>query len=63
MIDMIIQAAFLGIVLAVLYGIYLIPPVKRLVKRFANMYWEFLFTVGFAASAAAMMYFVVLPRI
>lgn len=60
---MIIQAALLGILLGLLYTIYLIPPVKRLVRSLAARNWEFLFTVGFATFAAAAMYFIVLPRI
>jgi|GEM_PF-5826932 len=62
MLELAIYAILLGIVLAVLYTIYLIPPVKRLVRDFAERYREFLFTVGFALFAVAVMYFIVLPR-
>jgi len=63
MIDMIIQAALLGILLALLYGIYLIPPVKRLVRSFARRHSAGIIVSIFAAFVAAVMYFVVLPRI
>jgi Kef-type K+ transport system membrane component KefB len=52
-----------GIGAVLLYAIFLIPPVKRVVRNFAERYREFLFTVGFALFAAALMYFIVLPRI
>ena len=62
MLDLIVYALLLGIVLAVAYAIYLIPPVKRVVRRFADAYRDFLLTVGFAIFAAALMYFIILPR-
>ena len=62
MFELLAYAILLGIVLAVAYAIYLIPPVKRVVRRFADRYRDFLFTVGFALFVAAAMYFVILPR-
>ena len=52
MLNLLIDAVLLGIVLAVLYGLYSIPPIRRLVRNFAERYREFLFTVGFAVFAA-----------
>ena len=62
MLNLLINTILLGIVLAVAYAIYLIPPVKRVVRRFAEAYRDFLLTVGFAIFAAALMYFIILPR-
>ena len=62
MLDLIVYTILLGIVLAVAYAIYLIPPVKRVVRRFARRYTGFLVVLGFAILAAALMYFIILPR-
>jgi Kef-type K+ transport system membrane component KefB len=62
MLNLLIDLVLLGIVFGVLYAIYLIPPVKRVVRDLANRYRDFLFTVGFALFVAAVMYFVVLPK-
>ena len=62
MLNLLIDAVLLGIVLAVLYGIYSIPPVGRLVRRFADAYRDFLLTVAIALFAAAVMWYVILPK-
>ncbi len=62
MLNLLIDLVLLGIVFGVLYAVYHIPPVKRIVRRLADRYREFLFTVGFALFVAAVMWYVVLPR-
>ena len=63
MLELLIYTIILGMALAVAYAIYLIPPVKRVVRNLAGRYREFLFTIGFGLFVAAVMYFIVLPRI
>ncbi len=63
MFELAIYAILLGIVFGVLYAVYLIPPVKRVVRRLARRYSNFLIVSGFALFVAAVMYFIVLPRI
>jgi fructose-specific phosphotransferase system IIC component len=62
MLNLLIDLVLLGIVLGGLYAVYLIPPVKKAVRELAYRYRDFLFTVGFALFVAAVMYFIVLPR-
>ena len=62
MLDLIVYTILLGIVLAVAYAIYLIPPVKRVVRDFARRNTGFLVVLGFALFVAAAMYFIILPR-
>ena len=62
MLDLIVYTILLGIVLAVAYAIYLIPPVKRVVRDFARRNTGFLVVLGFALLVAAAMYFIILPR-
>jgi Kef-type K+ transport system membrane component KefB len=57
-----IEALFLFLVVGVLYLIYLIPPVNRLVQSLASRYRDFLYTLVFALFVAAVMYYIVLPR-
>ena len=63
MLELAVYAILVGIGAMVLYAVYLIPPVKRVVRNLAGRYREFLFTVGFGLFVAAVMYFIVLPRI
>ena len=63
MIEFAVYAILVGIGAVVVYAVYLIPPVGRLVRRFADKYREFLFTIGFALFVAAVMYFIILPRL
>ncbi len=62
MLNLLIDLVLLGIVFGVLYAIYLVPPVKRVVRRLVDRYRDFLFTVGFALFVGAVMWYVVLPR-
>ena len=62
MLDLIVYTILLGIVMAVAYAIYLIPPVKRVVRDFARRNTGFLVVLGFALFAAAAMWYVILPR-
>jgi len=63
MIDMAIQAGLLAILLGILYAIYLVPPVKRLVRSFFRRHSSGIIVSIFAAFAATVMYFIVLPMI
>jgi hypothetical protein len=62
LLNLLIDLVLLGIVAAVLYAIYLIPPVKRVVRSLIDRYRDLLFTVGFGLFVAAVMYFIILPR-
>ena len=62
MLDLLIDAAFLAVLTGILYGVYLIPPVKRRVKYFAYKHWEILVAVLCALFASAVMIYVILPR-
>ena len=57
-----IEALILFLLLGVLYLIYLIPPVNRLVRSLASRYRDFLYTLVFALFVAAVMYYIILPR-
>ena len=52
MLSLIINAAFLAIIAGTIYGIYSIPPVKRLVKRYYFKYHKPLIEILLAALAA-----------
>ena len=62
MIDMAPRAALLAVLFGVLYAIYLVLPVKRLVRSFSRRHSSGIIVSIFAAFAAAVMYFIVLPR-
>ena len=57
MIDMAIQAGLLTILLGILYAIYLVPPVKRLVRSFFRRHSSGIIVSIFAVFVAAVMYF------
>jgi hypothetical protein len=62
MLDLIILAGLFAILGAVLYGIYLIPPVKRAVRGFARKRFDLLVTLTIGTTAALALYFIILPR-
>ncbi len=62
MLDLIVYTILLGIGAVVLYAVYLIPPVKRVVRDFVRRNTGFLVVLGFALFVAAAMYFIILPR-
>ncbi len=62
MLNLLIDLVLLGFVFGVLYAVYHIPPVKRVVRDLARRHSNFLVITGFALFVAAVMWYVVLPR-